>query len=60
VGRGARDLRRSGAGLAFLRSRAIVAAGPSEELVASADVSEAADRGRRWSGSGHTSLSQRA
>jgi hypothetical protein len=34
--------------LTFLRSRAMAAAGPNEEVVAPADVlSEAADRGRR-------------
>jgi hypothetical protein len=47
--------------LTFLRSRAAAAAGPNEELVASADVlSEAADRGPRSNGSGQTVATRRS
>ena len=47
--------------LTFLRSRATAAAGPDEEVVVSADVlSEAADRGPRSNGSGHTVATRRA
>jgi hypothetical protein len=47
--------------LTFLRSRATVTFERSEELVASADVvSEAADRGRRPSGSGHEAVARRS
>jgi hypothetical protein len=46
--------------LTFLRSRAIRSSEPSEEFVASADaVSEAADGGRRSSGSGHKAVTRR-
>ncbi len=47
--------------LTFLRSRAIVQSGPSEELVASADVvSEAADHGRCSNGSGQSAVAGRS
>jgi hypothetical protein len=47
--------------LTFLRSRATAAAGSYEELVVSADeLSEAADRGPRSNGSGHTVASRRS
>jgi hypothetical protein len=47
--------------LTFLRSRAIVAAEPFQDLVASANlVSEAADRGRRSHGSGHKAAARRS
>jgi hypothetical protein len=47
--------------LTFLRSRAIVASEPSEQLVASGDVvSEAADRGRHLNGSGLTAVARRS
>ena len=47
--------------LTFLRSRAMAAAGPNEEVVAPADVlSEAADRGPRSNGSSHEVATRRS
>jgi hypothetical protein len=46
--------------LTFLRSRAAIEFQRSEELIAPADVIEAADRGRRSNASGHEAVARRS